>query len=160
MLFLIMDLEIEIGKILIDNKQTVSCAESCTGGNIAALLAKHSGSSAFFYGGVVAYQNEVKEKVLGVKKEAIDSSGAVSSIVVEQMAKGVRDLMGTDWAISTSGVAGPTGGSKEKPIGTVWFGWAGPSGVYSKKYQLGELRENNIQDSTRIALNGLLELIQ
>lgn len=148
--------EILLGQKLISNNQTISCAESCTGGNIAHKLTKHSGSSSFFQGGVVAYHNHIKEHVLGVNKDDLIKYGAVSKSVVEQMATGVKKLMNTDWAVATSGIAGPTGGSEEKPVGTVWIAWAGPDGVKSKKFQFGKLRDINIIRSTEAALIELL----
>lgn len=141
---------------LIEQGQTISCAESCTGGNIAHQLTKHSGSSAFFNGGVVAYHNHIKESVLCVKKSDLEQYGAVSKTVVEQMATGVRTLMKTDLAVATSGIAGPTGGSAEKPVGTVWIAWAGPNGVHSKKFQFGHIRDINIISATEAALVGFL----
>lgn len=148
--------EVLLGQKLISNNQTISCAESCTGGNIAHKLTKHSGSSSFFQGGVVAYHNHIKEHVLGVNKNDLIKYGAVSKSVVEQMATGVKKLMNTDWAVATSGIAGPTGGSEEKPVGTVWIAWAGPDGVKSKKFQFGKLRDINIISSTEAALVELL----
>ena len=150
--------EIMLGKKLTKSGETISCAESCTGGNIAHKLTKHSGSSAFFQGGVVAYHNHIKEDVLGVKHEDLERYGAVSKSVVEQMALGVKKLMNTDWAVATSGVAGPTGGSDEKPVGTVWIAWAGPDGVESRRFQFGKNRDINIISATETALVGFLTL--
>lgn len=144
--------EVLLGKKLIKNNETISCAESCTGGNIAHKLTKHSGSSSFFQGGVVAYHNHIKENVLGVNKDDLIKYGAVSKSVVEQMAIGVKKLMNTDWSVATSGIAGPTGGTDKKPVGTVWIAWAGPHGVYSKKFQFGKIRDINIISSTEAAL--------
>ncbi len=151
--------EIVLGTLLKERGETISCAESCTGGNIAALLSKHSGSSAFFYGGVVSYDNSVKVSTLGVKSEDISTKGAVSREVVEQMALGVRKLMNTTWSIATSGIAGPTGGSEEKPVGTVWIAWAGPQGVTSRKYIFGKQRDKNITASTETAIVNLIKLL-
>lgn len=148
--------EVLVGRFLTIARQTISCAESCTGGNIAHQLSRHSGSSVFFNGGVVAYHNDVKEAVLGVKKSDLTNYGAVSRPVVEQMALGVKKLMNTDWAVATSGIAGPTGGTDEKPVGTIWIAWAGPDGVHSRKFQFGNIREHNIISATESALVGLL----
>lgn len=145
-------LEIEIGQLLKKNKMTIATAESCTGGNIAALLAKHPGSSEFYIGSVVAYCNEIKHRVLGVSEETLNRQGAVSQETVEQMAKGVIELMKTDIGIAVSGIAGPTGGSKEKPVGTVWIAVANHQKVLAKKLTLTPFREQNILQSTQKAL--------
>lgn len=148
-----------LGAILKERGETISTAESCTGGLIAHHLSRFSGSSSYYSGSVVSYSNEVKERILGVSKQDLISYGAVSRAVVEQMARGVRESLGTDWAVATSGIAGPTGGSKEKPVGTVWIAWAGPFGVESKKFIFGSVREFNIRSATEMALYGLLNLI-
>lgn len=109
---------------LIINKETVSCSESCTGGLCAKLLTDMSGSSDYFYGGVVSYANEAKMNILGVKKETLEKYGAVSSQTVIEMAEGINRIAGTTYSFSTSGIAGPTGGTEDKPIGTVCFGFA------------------------------------
>ncbi len=134
-------LEVAVGRILKQRGQTIATAESCTGGRLAALLNTHSGSSAFYMGSVVAYDNAVKRDVLGVNAQDLDMYGAVSEQVVRQMAEGVRQLMHTDYAIATSGIAGPTGGTALKPVGTVWIAWATPDGTYAECCQLGKLRE-------------------
>lgn len=107
-----------------DNKYTISCAESCTGGLCAKLLTDKGGSSSFFEGGVVSYSNNSKNKVLNVKKETLENYGAVSKQTVIEMATNTRSLLDSDVAFSVSGIAGPTGGSEEKPVGTVWFGFS------------------------------------
>ena len=125
---LILDGNIEAIDILINdllsNKYSISCAESCTGGLCAQLLTEKSGSSSFFEGGVVSYSNEVKQKVLGVKEDTLKKYGAVSKQTVIEMATNVRSLLNTDFAFSISGIAGPNGGTSEKPVGTVWFGFS------------------------------------
>lgn len=153
-------LEFSLGELLIKNNQTISCAESCTGGNIAHRITEVSGSSAYFLGGVVSYHNSVKQGVLGVKSESLEQYGAVSRSVVEEMAVGVRSLMKTDWAVATSGIAGPSGGSAEKPVGTVWIAWAGPDGVESCKFQFGNSRIENINLATESAISGLINRIR
>lgn len=110
---------------------TVATAESCTGGRIASAITAVPGSSSVFRGGVVAYSNDVKESVLGVNVETLSRFGAVSAKTVEEMATGVMKTCGSDFAVATSGIAGPAGGSPEKPVGTVWFAISGPSGVFS-----------------------------
>ena len=151
-------LEVIIGEILKARHQTIATAESCTGGKLAALLNKHSGSSAFYKGSVVAYSNEVKEQVLRVDKAALDTYGAVSEQVVMQMANGVRQLLQTDYAIATSGVAGPTGGTLEKPVGMVWIAVATPENIYAECFRLGSLREQVTDRACTKALVKLLSL--
>jgi len=109
----------------------MATAESCTGGAIAASITSVPGSSAIFKGSVVAYDNQIKQSMLGVSDEALQEHGAVSESVVRQMAAGARERLGVDYAVATSGVAGPGGGSIEKPVGTVWIALSGPRGVES-----------------------------
>ncbi len=110
-----------LGELLHERELTVSCAESCTGGNLAHRIVQVPGSSSYFLGSVVSYANDVKTDVLGVPKSDISRHGAVSKTVAEAMAKGVAKLMRTDCAIATTGIAGPEGGTKFKPVGTVWI---------------------------------------
>lgn len=142
----------EIGRILTQWHQTLSVAESCTGGYMAHLLTGVPGSSCYFKGGIVAYSNEVKIGLLGVEPAVLERHGAVSQPVVEQMALGAQRALQTDYAIATSGIAGPSGGSVDKPVGTVWMAWATPEGVFSKKFQFGTIRERNILRSGETAL--------
>ena len=146
-------LEAEIGNLLKKKEWTVSTAESCTGGNIARLLTSIAGSSAYFEGSVVSYSNKVKETILGVSWESIKRHGAVSKQVVEEMVSGVRHKLGTDCAIATSGIAGPDGGTDDKPVGTVWIAVATPKGVVSERFQFGTDREKNILRSSQTALH-------
>ncbi len=145
-------LEVTLGNLLKARRQTIASAESCTGGTIASLLAKHSGSSEFFSGSVVSYANEVKHHVLGVSQEDLDTYGAVSEQVVRQMAEGVKRVVGTDWSIATSGIAGPTGGTADKPVGTIWIAVSGPDGTTAQCLHLGTLREQNILRTAQAAL--------
>jgi len=157
------DITIEdvIGKLLNKTEKTVSTAESCTGGYIAHLITSIAGSSNYFAGSVVSYTNEVKVNQLMVSKDDIEKYGAVSKEVVEQMATGVRDLMKTDYAMATSGIAGPDGGTEEKPVGTVWIAVADAKGVKSKLFHFGEHRGRNIRRSSLMAINMLrLKLIK
>ncbi|MBQ7946076.1 MAG: competence/damage-inducible protein A [Bacteroidales bacterium] len=124
-------------KLLSQQGKTMATAESCTGGYIAHLMTSIPGSSAVFKGSVVSYANEVKENVLQVSSEHLETHGAVSREVVESMASNVRQLMQTDVAIATSGIAGPDGGSPEKPVGTVWMALATPEGVRSECFHFG-----------------------
>lgn len=153
-------LEVLLGQLLRDRHQTIATAESCTGGRLAALLNKHPGSSAFYMGSVVAYDNAVKQQVLGVRQESLQKYGAVSEAVVREMAEGVRALMHTDYAIATSGIAGPDGGSAEKPVGTVWIAWATPNGTTAECFHLGKLREQVTDRACLRALIGLLKQIR
>lgn len=116
----------EVGHALRDQQQTIATAESCTGGLLAAALTEVPGSSAWFMSGWVTYSNAAKHRDLGVDPALIEQHGAVSQPVVEAMARGARQRAGTNWAIAVSGVAGPSGGSPDKPVGTVWLAWAGP----------------------------------
>ena len=124
---------------------TVATAESCTGGGIASRLTKHAGSSAYLKGSVVAYCNEVKHRVLQVDANILQKKSAVCKEVVEQMAVNVRRLMETDLGISVSGVAGPGGGTKEIPVGTIWMAAAGANRVEAKCLHLQKNREENIK---------------
>ncbi len=149
------DLAIVIGNYLRENNLTIATAESCTGGYISHLITKISGSSDYYKGSVISYANEIKMKELNVAQEDLDNYGAVSQQVVEQMALGAQQKMNTDYAIATSGIAGPTGGTDEKPVGTVWIAVATPNGVISKKYLFGKQREVNIERAAIAALGML-----
>ena len=150
-----------IGNMLLNKGLSVGVAESCTGGTIAHFFTQNPGSSAYFKGGIVAYSNDLKIKLLGISPEIISENGAVSREVVEAMAIGVRELLETDYSIATTGIAGPGGGTPEKPVGTVWIAVAGPEGVVSKVYNFANNRERNIIRSTQTALNMLrLELLR
>ena len=152
-------LEVLLGNLLKLRQQTISTAESCTGGRLAALLNAQSGSSAFYMGSVVAYANEVKEHVLGVQHDTLLKYGAVSEQTVCEMADGVRALLHTDYAIATSGIAGPTGGTADKPVGTVWIAWATPDGTSAECFHFGVARERE-QITQRAVTTALVKLIQ
>ena len=134
--------------LLINKEKTFALAESCTGGNIAHVITLIPGSSKVFKGAVVAYANTAKTKVLGVPAEMIEKHGVVSQDVVESMAKGVRCLMEADYGVATTGIAGPSGGKDENPVGTVWIGVASALGVVSKCFNFGKDRENIINRAT------------
>ena len=134
----------------------LATAESCTGGNIAHQITLVPGSSAWFKGGVVSYTNEVKMNVLGVPSELIDSFTEVSYQVAEAMAEGVRRVTGSDFAVSTTGIAGPTGATTSDPVGTVYIGVATPSKVVSSRIVFGTDRQQNIDQFTVAALEMLL----
>ncbi len=142
-----------IAKDLINGNLTISTAESCTGGKIAEKITSIAGSSAYFKGSIVAYSNEVKANVLNIDPKLIEEKGAVSQEVACAMAEGVRKLMHTDIAVSTTGIAGPSGGSDKKPIGTVWIALATADGVSAKKYLFGNQRQRNIDWAVQTALN-------
>lgn len=152
------DIKLEelVGKLLKDRHCTVATAESCTGGKVASLITSVSGSSEYYKGSVVSYCNEVKADVLGVSRADLEKYGAVSSTVAEQMASGVRRLLKTDYAVATTGIAGPTGGSDEKPVGTVWIAVAAPTKVVSRKYVFGKDRSINIERFAASALSMLI----
>lgn len=134
-----------VGKLLIENNQTLAVAESCTGGYISHLITSVPGSSTYYIGSTISYANEVKSRFLGVSQDVIAEKGAVSEEVAKAMAEGVRSTLGSTWAISTTGIAGPGGGTPEKPVGTVWIGLAGPNVLIAKKFQFGNDRLRNIQ---------------
>jgi len=148
-----------IGRMLVESGKKLVLAESCTGGSIAQFITSNAGSSAYFKGGVVAYSNEIKHKLLGVPAEIINQFGAVSKEVAEAMALGAIKSLEADYAVATTGIAGPDGGSEEKPVGTVWIAVAGASGVVSKKYVFKHNRERNVIRTTHTALNILRTFI-
>lgn len=151
-----------IGNTLKERGMTVGVAESCTGGFLASLFTSQPGASEYFHGGIISYDNSVKMNVLGVEKEVLDNCGAVSRECAEQMAAGARRVLGTDCAIATTGIAGPDGGTSEKPAGTVWVAVATPEGIESKKFSFNSTRRNiNIERFASNALNMLrLQLIK
>ncbi len=153
-------LEVLAGRVLLGKKLTLATAESCSGGNIAHKITEVPGSSAYYKGSIVAYSNEIKEIVLRVSHDILEDNGAVSAAVVEEMAKGARQLLHTDIAIATSGVAGPDGGTPEKPVGTVWIGISTPTGTTSRLFQFGANRIQNIERTTQSAFLFLVEILQ
>ena len=142
-----------IGKLLLERKQTLSLAESCTGGYIAHLITSIAGSSAYFMGGVVSYDNSIKEQVLHVSKQTLETVGAVSEETVIQMAEGVRRTMNTDYALAVSGIMGPGGGTETKPVGTVWVAVASETKTVTKLFNLRFDRKRNIELTATYALN-------
>lgn len=149
------NLETVIGKMLRKASLTLSAAESCTGGRISELITSVAGSSDYYLGSVTSYANEVKCGVLRVKAETIDRFGAVSEECVRQMAEGARRITGSDFSVATSGIAGPGGGSEDKPVGTVWIGVASPQGTVAKKMTFTGDRRRNIVSFASNALNFL-----
>ena len=146
-------LESVVGRLLTDAGWTVTTAESCTGGLVAERLTRVPGSSAYFLGGVVSYTNELKTRLLGVPAAMIASHGAVSEPVARAMAKGVRDRFGADYGIGITGVAGPGGGSDEKPVGTVHIAVACPGGIRHRKARFPGGRELVRRQSSQLALD-------
>ncbi|CDN32428.1 C-terminal domain of CinA type S [Mucinivorans hirudinis] len=147
--------EAALATLLCERGETLAVAESCTGGLISSRITQLEGASKYFLGSVTAYDNDVKEGVLGVCSAYLRCYGAVSQQVAEQMAQGVRMLMNADYAIATTGVAGPGGGSEDKPVGTVWIAIAWRGGVESRLMRFGLLRDQNIERSATHALNML-----
>jgi nicotinamide-nucleotide amidase len=148
-------LEKSVGDLLKESGKTISTAESCTGGMIAEKLTSIAGSSDYFKGSVVAYANEIKSDILNIEPEIIEDNGAVSYEVACAMADGVRKLMKTDIAVATTGIAGPSGGTEDKPVGTVWIAVADENGISAKKYQFGNQRQRNINWAVQTALNSV-----
>ncbi len=142
-----------VAEILVERGETLASAESCTGGVIASKFTAMSGASEYFWGGVVSYDNSVKENVLGVSRHNLETYGAVSEQVARQMAEGARRLCGTTYGVATTGVAGPTGGSPEKPVGTVWVAVATPTHTIAKLFQHGKVRAVNIERAATAAIN-------
>lgn len=152
-------LEESLGLLLKERNLTVATAESCTGGNIARLITSIPGSSAYFSGSVIAYSNRVKSQVLGVDSATLESEGAVSREVVEQMAQGVCSHLGTHTAMATSGIAGPDGGTEEKPVGTTWICVCHGDRTYAKEYLFWGTRERIIDQASYTGMQLLRRLL-
>lgn len=149
----------KIQQILVDRGLTLSTAESCTGGRIASVITSIPGSSAYFMGAIVAYQNFIKTELLGVEEEIISQYGVVSKEVVEKMVKGACKIMKSDFAISTSGCAGPGGGTETVPIGTIWIGIGNKDFVKSIKCTTDSGRQQNIENAVEVALDALVKML-
>jgi len=141
------------GKMLISRDLTLCVAESCTGGFLSHLITSVPGSSEFFAGGVIAYTYSIKDHQLGVSGELLETEGAVNEATALQMAEGARQRLQTSYAISTTGIAGPGGGTDENPVGTIWIGIAGPKGSFAKKFKFGKSRERNILMASQSGLD-------
>ena len=152
-------IEVVVGQLLKNKNQTVATAESCTGGYIGHLLSKHAGSSSFYTGSVVSYDNRIKTEFLDVPTPILQTVGAVSKEAVEQMAIAIRTKMKTDFGISVSGIMGPSGQTDEKPLGMVWIGVSNKENVYSKVFYLRFDRQKNIEVTANQAINLLRLLI-
>lgn len=152
--------EIEIGELLRKRKLKLGLAESCTGGLIGHRVTNVPGSSEYFTGGVVAYAYEAKVAMLGVSLDTLNAFGAVSRETVIEMARGVKELLAVDVAVSVSGIAGPGGGTSEKPVGTTWIGLVAPEGEWARKFIFEGNREQNKTSSANEALLMLLDYLQ
>jgi len=152
-------LALKLGRALHVRGRRVAAAESCTGGWIAKALTDVAGSSQWFDGSVVSYSNAAKTELLGVPAEALETHGAVSEPAVRAMAEGARSRFGTQLAVAVSGVAGPTGGSADKPVGTVWFAWATPTEVTTLLRHFSGDREAVRRQTVAVALERLIDLV-
>lgn len=150
----------EISEIFWREGFSLSTAESCTAGNVAAIITAVPGSSRFYKGGVVAYANELKQNILHVKAETLETYGAVSEETVVEMVKGAMQAFDTDFAVATSGIAGPTGGTPEKPVGTIWVAAGNKDEVITARLTEDDGRDKNIQAATKKTLQLLLDLCQ
>ena len=150
----------EINDLFWKEELTLATAESCTAGNIASYITMIPGSSRFFKGGIIAYSNEIKTKLLGVSPKTIDEKGVVSEETVIEMAKGAMKSMNSDCAIATSGIAGPTGGTPDNPVGTIWIAVSTQDQIITLKLEGDEGRQKNIANATQKALQLLRNLLQ
>ena len=150
----------ELGQLLLARGEHVTAAESCTGGMICAALTDIAGSSDWFERGFIVYSNLAKQEMLGVPEDLIAASGAVSEGVVRALAGNARQCAGADWAVAVSGVAGPSGGSAEKPVGTVWFAWSGPGVDEAERCLFAGDRASVRSQTVDHALARLVELIK
>jgi PncC family amidohydrolase len=153
-------LELRIGKLLSERKHTLSTAESCTGGLVSHRITNVPGSSAYFMGGVIAYSYEAKASILGVPWDTLNGKGAVSAETVLEMARGARRLLRTDIALSVSGIAGPGGGTAEKPVGTTWIGLVAPHAEWTRRFVWDGDREQNKEYSCEAALQMLMDYLE
>ncbi len=154
-----MRLEEQLGKRLKENGLTISVAESCTGGLLASRITDVAGASAYFLGGVIAYQNEVKKRLLAVPSQVLAGTGAVSEETALAMACGCRELFGSDIGVSITGIAGPTGGSAEKPVGLTYIAVITPAAGRCERFHWTGNRISNKENSVRAALEVALSLV-
>lgn len=150
----------EISEIFWKEGFSLSTAESCTAGNVAAIITAIPGSSHFYKGGIVAYANELKQNILQVKAETLETYGAVSEETVIEMVKGAMQVFNTDFAVATSGIAGPAGGTPEKPVGTIWVAAGCKDKIVTAKLTEDNGRDKNIQSATKKTLQLLLDICQ
>ena len=149
----------QLGRALWQKSATVTSAESCTGGGVAQAITAVAGSSAWFERSFVTYANRAKQEMLGVDAALLEEHGAVSEPVVISMVKGAARLARADYAVAISGIAGPDGGSEDKPVGTVWFAWRSPNGVVARKYLLSGGRHSVREQAVKISLQELLHQV-
>ena len=154
-----MKAEEELGNLLKSKKLSLSTAESCTGGGVAAAITSVAGSSEYFMGGIVAYSNDVKVSLLHVSSETLEKYGAVSRETVMEMAAGAMNTLKTDCAIATSGIAGPGGGSLEKPVGTIWIAVAYKNEIVTVMQTGDNGRAKNVQNAIQNAMDLLIEIL-
>lgn len=153
--------EQELFEILGDQQEiTVATAESCTGGNVAGRITRIAGSSAYMMGGIVSYSNDAKANLLGVSRETLENPGAVSEECATQMAEGARRALGATFGVSTTGIAGPSGGTARKPVGLVYIGVSGPHGSSVEEHQFSGDRAQVIESATVRALAMLVEVVR
>ena len=152
--------EVQIGHLLRKRELKLALAESCTGGLIGDRITNVPGSSEYFLGGLVAYANEAKVALLGVSWDTLNTKGAVSQETVLEMARGARRILNTDIAVSVTGIAGPGGGTPEKPVGTTWIGLVAKQGEWTRLFQFSGNREQNKISSANAALQMLLDYLQ
>lgn len=151
----------QLAQVFRQRKWRMATAESCTGGMIAEICTDQAGSSRWFDSGIVTYSNEAKSRLLGIDPVIIDKQGAVSQQVVELMAEGVLNRTGSQAVVAVSGIAGPDGGSEQKPVGTVWIGWAiEGQPIISKKFHFDGNRQSVRKQTAEQALAGLLDLVK
>lgn len=155
----LLELSQAVGKLLLEKGKTIGTAESCTGGNIAAHLTAIPGSSGYVNGGIVAYSNEIKARLLHVNPETLKKHGAVSEETVVEMVKGAMKSLKCDYAVATSGIAGPGGGTPEKPVGTVWIAAGCKENIITRLQKGDRGREKNGEQAVENALNLLKELL-
>jgi nicotinamide-nucleotide amidase len=149
-----------VGRLLVSKGKTLGTAESCTGGYIAQLITSIAGSSRYFKGSVVSYANEIKTNLLHVEQQTLDSNGAVSEATVREMVRGALSILNTDFAVATSGIMGPDGGTPEKPVGTVWIAVGDHQNIIAQKMSFRFDRQRNIELTATNALNLLLNTIR
>ena len=152
--------EVQIGHLLRKRELKLALAESCTGGLIGNRITNVPGSSEYFLGGIVAYAYEAKAALLGVSWDTLNTKGAVSQETVLEMARGARRILNTDIAVSVTGIAGPGGGTAEKPVGTTWIGLVAKEGEWTRLFQFSGNREQNKISSADAALQMLLDYLQ
>lgn len=156
----LLSLSTSVGKVLLERDYTISTAESCTGGLLSHVLTGISGSSAYFIGGVVAYSNVIKARMLGVQGVTLEKYGAVSQQTAQEMAEGVRKQFQTDIGLSTTGIAGPTGGTATKPVGLVWIGISTPENMWTYECHFNGGRLQVMENTVVECLTRLLGLLQ